>query len=317
MKEIISDKAFYLINQLLQTINKVIIGQEQIVKKTVAAMLCDGNVLIEGAPGLAKTTLVKTLADAVSCTFSRIQFTPDLMPSDITGSLVYNVKINDFITRKGPLFANFILADEINRAPAKVQSALLEAMQERQVTIGEDTYPLPEPFLVMATQNPIEQEGTYRLPEAQSDRFMFKIIIDYPNLNNEIIITKKVLLNEIHISKAILSVDELQFVKSELNKIYIDDKIYRFAAEIVKATRDNLLGNTLSFGASPRATIALIKGSRAIAFIAGRNYVLPEDIIFIAKDVLRHRIGLTFEAIADGITPDNVIEKIWDVVNIP
>lgn len=317
MKEIISDKAFYLINQLLQAVNQVIIGQEQIVRKTIAAMLCDGHILIEGAPGLAKTTLVKTLAEAVSCSFSRIQFTPDLMPSDITGSLVYNVKINDFITRKGPLFANFILADEINRAPAKVQSALLEAMQERQITIGEETYPLPDPFWVLATQNPIEQEGTYRLPEAQADRFIFKIIMEYPNINNEILITKKVLSNEIFISKAVLSMEELKFVKNELNKIYIDEKIFKFAAEIVNVTRNDLMYNTLSFGASPRATISLIKGARAIAFIAGRNYVLPEDIISIAKDVLRHRIGLTFEAIADGITTDTVIEKIWGIVNIP
>jgi MoxR-like ATPase len=317
MQEIISDKAYYLINNLIKSINQVIVGQEEVVKKSIAAMLCDGHLLIEGPPGLAKTTLVKTLSEAVSCSFSRIQFTPDLMPSDITGSLVYNVKLNDFITRKGPLFANFILADEINRAPAKVQSALLEAMQERQVTIGEDTYPLPSPFWVLATQNPIEQEGTYRLPEAQADRFIMKILINYPDINNEIKITKKVLNNEVFISKSIISLDELQFLKQEIQKVFVDEKIFKFAASIVHSTREKSFANFLSFSASPRATIALIKLGRALALIEGRNYVLPEDIIYIARDVLRHRIGLTFEALADGKTNESIIDVIINTTNIP
>ncbi len=313
-------QGYEIADRLLLELGKAIIGQKDVLIKSVAAMLANGHILLEGHPGLAKTTLVKTLAEIVSCSFSRIQFTPDLMPSDITGSLVFNIKLNDFITRRGPVFANFLLADEINRAPAKVQSALLEAMQEKQVTIGDDTYPLPEPFWVLATQNPIEQEGTYRLPEAQADRFLFKLSIDYPEPTEEANIAKFVINNKSSSIKSILTLDELESLKQLISQIFIDDKIYKYACNLVFATRksaDNKFSRLLRYGASPRGTIALLVGARSIAFLNGRNYVVPEDVIYIAKDALRHRIGLTFEAYSEEQTEDKVLSEILKYVEIP
>lgn len=320
MENISENKGHEIADRLMIELGKAIIGQKDVLFKSVAAMLAGGHILLEGAPGLAKTTLVKTLATIVSCSFSRIQFTPDLMPSDITGSLVFNIKTNDFITRRGPVFANFLLADEINRSPAKVQSALLEAMQEKQVTIGDETYPLPDPFWVLATQNPIEQEGTYRLPEAQADRFLFKLSIDYPEPNEEINIAKFVVGGKNSSIKSVLTLDELNALKYLISQVFIDDKIYKYASNLVLATRKSIENNFSRFvryGASPRGTIALVLGARAVAFLNGRNYVVPEDITYIAKDALRHRIGLTFEAYSENLTEDKLIADILKFVDMP
>lgn len=320
MENISENKGHEIADRLMIELGKAIIGQKDVLFKSVAAMLAGGHILLEGAPGLAKTTLVKTLATIVSCSFSRIQFTPDLMPSDITGSLVFNIKTNDFITRRGPVFANFLLADEINRSPAKVQSALLEAMQEKQVTIGDETYPLPDPFWVLATQNPIEQEGTYRLPEAQADRFLFKLSIDYPEPNEEINIAKFVVGGKNSLIKSVLTLDELNALKYLISQVFIDDKIYKYASNLVLATRKSIENNFSRFvryGASPRGTIALVLGARAVAFLNGRNYVVPEDITYIAKDALRHRIGLTFEAYSENLTEDKLIADILKFVDMP
>lgn len=320
MENISENKGHEIADRLMIELGKAIIGQKDVLFKSVAAMLAGGHILLEGAPGLAKTTLVKTLATIVSCSFSRIQFTPDLMPSDITGSLVFNIKTNDFITRRGPIFANFLLADEINRSPAKVQSALLEAMQEKQVTIGDETYPLPDPFWVLATQNPIEQEGTYRLPEAQADRFLFKLSIDYPEPNEEINIAKFVVGGKNSLIKSVLTLDELNALKYLISQVFIDDKIYKYASNLVLATRKSIENNFSRFvryGASPRGTIALVLGARAVAFLNGRNYVVPEDITYIAKDALRHRIGLTFEAYSENLTEDKLIADILKFVDMP
>ncbi len=318
----ISSQETELIDRLLLEIGKVILGQRDVVFKSIVAMLAGGHVLLEGAPGLAKTTLVKALADSVSCRFSRIQFTPDLMPSDLTGAMVYSPKDNDFHIRKGPLFANFVLADEINRAPAKVQAALLEAMQENQVTIADTTYILPEPFWVLATQNPIDQEGTYRLPEAQSDRFLFKLQIDFPSIEDEVLIARAAISGKMPVVTNVINLQELAQLKTSIINIYIDEKIQRYAAEIISATRPgketpNSVSRFIRFGASPRGTIGLLQAARAVAYMKGRGYVLPEDIHFIAKDVIRHRIGLTFEALAEKMTSDKIITEIFNIVKAP
>lgn len=309
-----------LIDRLLIELGKSIVGQREVVFKTLAAMLVGGHVLLEGAPGLAKTTLVKSLAQAVSCKFARVQFTPDLMPSDLTGAMVFNPKTNDFHIRKGPIFANFVLADEINRAPAKVQSALLEAMQEQQVTIADTSYPLPDPFWVLATQNPIEQEGTYRLPEAQADRFLFKLSIDFPILEEEVIIARNAISGKQQISSQVIGLAELKILKDAVRSVFIDEKIEKYAAEITASTRKaniNKITRFIRYGASPRGTIALLLAARAVAFLKGRAYVIPEDIQFIAKDSLRHRIGLTFEALAENISADEIVSEIFGIVKAP
>lgn len=298
---------------LKNEIGKAIIGQEQVIDRIFIGLLCDGHILLEGVPGLAKTTLIKTVAQAIGLKFSRVQFTPDLLPSDLIGTLIYNPKTNDFQTKRGPIFANIVLADEINRSPAKVQSALLEAMQEHQVTIGEDSLKLDSPFIVLATQNPLEQEGTYRLPEAQLDRFMFKVVLVYPKLNEEKTILKKVFApQEI---RQILSREEIFASRDLVKKVYIDEKIEDYILNIVSATRAP--SKIIQHGASPRATITLYIASKAYAFLRKRDFVIPDDVKAIAYDVLRHRIALTYEAEADGYTQDRVIEQILANTSTP
>lgn len=310
------------IDALLNEIGNMIVGQKTISRKLIMALLCDGHVLLEGVPGLAKTLLIRTISQTISTSFSRIQFTPDLLPADIIGTKIYNQKDSTFYTKKGPIFANFILADEINRAPPKVQSALLEAMQERQVTISGDTHALEKPFLVLATQNPLETEGTYRLPEAQVDRFMFHLIIDYPSKDEEIqIIERNTKGIPIQINKVLSSKDVLE-LQQFTPQVYADDKITEYVARIVEATRfpekyDLDLNGLIEYGASPRASIWLILASKARAILSGRGYVLPEDVQDIAHDVLRHRILLSFEAESEGITSDSVIDKIIDKLKVP
>ncbi len=287
------------------------------------ALLSNGHVLLEGVPGLAKTLAIKTLAQVIDAKYSRIQFTPDLLPADVTGTMVYSVKSEQFQVKKGPVFANFVLADEINRAPAKVQSALLEAMQERQVTIGDNTFPLDEPFLVMATQNPIEQEGTYPLPEAQVDRFLLKVVIGYPTKEEEKLIIRQNITNERKEVRPLLRPQEIIEVQKVCEKIYIDEKIERYIVDIVFATRFpadyglNDLVSIIDFGASPRASISLARAARSYAFLRGRGYVVPEDVRAVAHDVMRHRLGLTYEAEANNITADDVISEILDKVEVP
>ncbi|MBP7173960.1 MAG: MoxR family ATPase [Cloacibacterium sp.] len=308
---------------LKQEINKAIIGQEYMVDRLLIGLLGNGHVLLEGVPGLAKTLAIKTLADAVSGKFSRIQFTPDLLPADVVGTMIYNIKENDFSIKKGPVFANFVLADEINRAPAKVQSALLEVMQEKQVTIGDETMPLPKPFLVLATQNPIDQEGTYLLPEAQTDRFMLKCKIDYPEFDDERKVMRMVSTGEIPEIKPVISLEHILEAKQTTNKIYLDEKIEKYILDMVFATRYpekyglSEIKNYISFGASPRASINLAIASRAFAFIKGRAFVIPEDVKAIAKDVLRHRIGLSFEAEAEEITTETIVDRILSKIQAP
>lgn len=305
-------------------IEKVIVGQQYLVDRLLVGLLANGHVLLEGVPGLAKTLAVKTLSQAVSASFSRIQFTPDLLPADVIGTQIYNPKSGDFGTRKGPVFANILLADEINRAPAKVQSALLEAMQERQVTIGHETFPLPSPFLVLATQNPIEQEGTYPLPEAQVDRFMLKLKISYPSLPEERrILDANARTSVIHSVSPVVTLDQILSARSAVDEIYVDDKIKDYILSIVFATRDPaaagikpLQGN-VRYGASPRATIALALASRAYAFLQGRGYVTPQDVKSIAPDVLRHRIIPSFEAEAEDLTADALVTTLLDELPVP
>lgn len=300
-----------------------IVGQKHLVDALLIALLCNGHVLLEGVPGLAKTLAIKTLANLVDAKYSRIQFTPDLLPADVIGTLIYSVKKETFEVKKGPIFANFVLADEINRAPAKVQSALLEAMQERQVTIGDDTYPLPVPFLVMATQNPIEQEGTYALPEAQVDRFLLKVVIGYPNKDEEKMIIRQNIKGELSPLRPIVDPKEILEVQKIVEKIYIDEKIENYIVDIVFATRQPAkfglqdLQSIISFGASPRASISLALAARAYAFLQGRGYVIPEDVRAVCLDVMRHRIGLTYEAEANNISADDVITDILDKVAVP
>jgi MoxR-like ATPase len=303
--------------------NKVIIGQKQMVERLLIGLLSNGHILLEGVPGLAKTLAIKSLANVIDAKFSRIQFTPDLLPADLIGTLVYSQKKEEFQVRKGPVFANFILADEINRSPAKVQSALLEAMQERQVTIGDQTYKLEEPFLVLATQNPIEQEGTYPLPEAQVDRFMLKVVIGYPDKEEEKLIMRQNVAESFPKTSTILKTADIINARNVVREVYLDEKIENYITDIVFATRypeKYKLGNfksMISYGGSPRASINMALASKAFAFIKRRGYVIPEDVRAIAHDVLRHRIGLTYEAEAENITTEEIINEILNTVEVP
>jgi MoxR-like ATPase len=308
---------------LTMEINKVIVGQKHLVENLLIGLLANGHILLEGVPGLAKTLAINTLSQAVDSKFNRIQFTPDLLPADVLGTLIYSQKTEQFQIKKGPVFANFVLADEINRSPAKVQSALLEAMQERQVTIGEETFKLPEPFLVMATQNPIEQEGTYPLPEAQVDRFMLKVVIDYPTIEEEKKIIRANITGEVPEVKPVTTAQEIINARKVVQEVYIDEKIEQYIADIVFATRYperyglKELKDMISFGGSPRASINLAKAARAYAFIKRRGYVVPEDVRAVAHDVLRHRIGLTYEAEASNITSEEIVSRIINKVEVP
>ena len=308
---------------LSMEMGKVIVGQKHLVENMMIALLADGHILLEGVPGLAKTLAISTLAQAVNAKFSRIQFTPDLLPSDVTGTLIYSQKQERFEVHKGPVFANFVLADEINRAPAKVQSALLEAMQERHVTLGDETYSLPEPFLVMATQNPIEQEGTYPLPEAQVDRFMLKVIVGYPTKEEEKQIIRMNNSGEFPKANKVVEPEDIIKARKVVREVYMDEKIERYIVDMVYATRtpgDYGLGDTagfISFGASPRASISLSMAAKAYAFIKRRGYVIPEDVRAVCPEVLRHRIGLTYEAEAENVVPENIIERIINAVIVP
>ncbi|MDD3721397.1 MAG: MoxR family ATPase [Lutibacter sp.] len=311
------------VDLLMMEMNKVIVGQKHMVERLLIGLLGNGHILLEGVPGLAKTLAINTLAKAVQGKFSRIQFTPDLLPADVIGTMIYNVKVNDFTIKKGPIFANFVLADEINRAPAKVQSALLEAMQERQITIGDTTFKLEEPFLVMATQNPIEQEGTYPLPEAQIDRFMLKTVISYPKLEEEQLIMRQHLNNTYGVVNAVASIDQIIRARNAVQEVYMDEKIENYILNIIFATRFpekyNLsdLKNLISFGASPRGSINLALAAKCYAFIKRRGYVIPEDVRAVVHDVLRHRIGITYEAEAENITSEDIINKIVNEVEVP
>jgi len=311
------------VTNLVAGMDQVIVGQKHLVESLLIGLLSDGHILLEGVPGLAKTLAIKTLASLIDASFNRIQFTPDLLPADVVGTMIYSQKDETFLPKKGPVFANFILADEINRAPAKVQSALLEAMQERQVTLGGDTFALPRPFLVMATQNPIEQEGTYPLPEAQVDRFMLKVVIDYPRLEEEKKIIHQQIHHEIGTVKSIMSTDDIIEARKVVDMVYLDEKIEQYIAEIVFATRYpekyglKEIKDLISFGGSPRASINLALAARAYAFIKRRGYVVPEDVRAIAHDVLRHRIGLTYEAEATNVTQEELVSRILNKVEVP
>ncbi len=308
---------------LTMEMNKVIVGQKHLVENLLIGLLANGHILLEGVPGLAKTLAINTLSSAVDAKFSRIQFTPDLLPADVLGTLIYSQKSEQFQIRKGPVFANFVLADEINRSPAKVQSALLEAMQERQVTIGDETFKLPEPFLVMATQNPIEQEGTYPLPEAQVDRFMLKVVVDYPKKEEERLIVRMNNSGEFPKASPVMKPEDIIRAREVVRDVYMDEKIERYIVDIVYATRTpqeyglgNLV-NLISYGASPRASISLSMASKAYAFIKRRGYVIPEDVRAVCNEVLRHRIGLTYEAEAENVTTENIISEIINAVEVP
>ena len=311
------------ITNLMTGMDQVIVGQKHLVESLLIGLLADGHVLLEGVPGLAKTLAIKTLAQLIDAQYSRIQFTPDLLPADVVGTMIYSQKDETFISKKGPIFANFVLADEINRAPAKVQSALLEAMQERQVTLSKETFRLPEPFLVLATQNPIEQEGTYPLPEAQVDRFMLKVVIDYPKLEEEMRIIRQNINGEKQEVRPIMKAEEIIKAREVVKEVYIDEKIERYIVDIVFATRFPAeaglpqLANMISFGASPRASINLALAARAYAFIKRRGYVIPEDIRAVCHDVMRHRIGLSYEAEANNLTAEEVISEILNKVEVP
>ena len=311
-----------MVERLLAEVRKVIVGQRYLLDRMMIGLLADGHLLLEGVPGLAKTLAVRSLAASVKGSFQRIQFTPDLLPADLTGTLIYNQKEGSFVPRKGPLFANFVLADEINRAPAKVQSALLESMQERQVTIGDTTYPLPAPFQVLATQNPIEQEGTYPLPEAQVDRFMLKLKLDYPSAEEEKEILERMSGSALPEASAVVELEELSRAREAMNAIYVDERIKDYAVRLVHATRrprefELDLEGLVQYGASPRATLFLVSAGRAHAFLKGRGFVTPEDIKAIGADVLRHRLILSFEAEAESVTPEEVIQRVFDAVEVP
>lgn len=299
--------------------SKVIVGQPEMVDALLIGLLSDGHILLEGLPGLAKTLAINTLGKIINADFNRVQFTPDLLPADIIGTLIYNQKKEEFIVKKGPIFANLILADEINRSPAKVQSALLEAMQEKQVTIGGETYPLPKPFLVLATQNPIEQEGTYPLPEAQVDRFMLKVRLEYPNKPDEQKIMRQNLLQDYPEAQSILTTEKILEARKMVKEVYMDEKIEQYIVDLIFATREpaEKHKNLITFGGSPRATINLAKASKTVAFMNRRGYVIPEDVRSIAPEVLRHRIGLTYEAEAEEITTDDIINDIINAVKVP
>ena len=317
------EKQSAFVTNLMMGMDQVIVGQKHLVESLLIGLLSDGHVLLEGVPGLAKTLAIKTLASLIDAKYSRVQFTPDLLPADVVGTMIYSQKDETFVVKKGPIFANFVLADEINRAPAKVQSALLEAMQERQVTLGKTTFKLPEPFLVLATQNPIEQEGTYMLPEAQVDRFMLKVVIDYPKQEEEKLIIRQNISGAKFDVKPILSADEIIEARNVVRDVYLDEKIERYIVDIVFATRYpekyglNELKEMISFGGSPRASINLALAARTYAFIKRRGYVIPGDVRVIAHDVLRHRIGLTYEAEASNITSDEIVSKILNKVEVP
>ena len=311
------------VTNLMAGMDQVIVGQKHLVESLLIGLLSDGHILLEGVPGLAKTLAIKTLASLIDASFNRIQFTPDLLPADVVGTMIYSQKDETFLPKKGPVFANFILADEINRAPAKVQSALLEAMQERQVTLGGDTFKLPRPFLVMATQNPIEQEGTYPLPEAQVDRFMLKAVIDYPKIEEEKKIIHQQIHHEVGTVKPVMSTEDIIEARKVVDMVYLDEKIEQYIADIVFATRypDKYglkeIKELISFGGSPRASINLALAARSYAFIKRRGYVVPEDVRAIAHDVLRHRIGLTYEAEATNVTQDELVSRILNKVEVP
>ncbi|SDB60177.1 MoxR-like ATPase [Flavobacteriaceae bacterium MAR_2010_188] len=317
------EKESAFIDLLVYEMNKVIVGQKHMIERLLIGLLGQGHILLEGVPGLAKTLAINTLSKAVDGKFSRIQFTPDLLPADVVGTLIYNIKENDFSVKKGPIFANFVLADEINRAPAKVQSALLEAMQEKQVTIGDETFILQRPFLVMATQNPVEQEGTYPLPEAQVDRFMLKTVIDYPKIDDEQLIMRANLKGEYDKVNAVVSTEQILRGQQAVREVYMDEKIEKYILDIVFATRypekyrlPDLKG-LISFGASPRGSINLALAAKCYAFIKRRGYVIPEDVRAVVHDVLRHRIGITYEAEAESITSEDIINKIVNEIEVP
>jgi MoxR-like ATPase len=311
------------IRPLQQEMARVIVGQKHLLDRLLVALLTNGHVLLEGVPGLAKTLALKTLANCIALDFKRLQFTPDMLPADIVGTMIYNPQDGAFRTKHGPIFSNLILADEINRAPAKVQSALLEAMQERQVTIGDETYRLPTPFLVLATQNPLEQEGTYPLPEAQIDRFMMKVIVTYPNRSDERAILDAMATTEaMLVPRAVVSAAQILEARHVVNTLYVDDKIRDYIVDLVLATRPPIaaslnLNGYIQYGASPRATIALTLGARAMAFLSGRHFVIPQDVKSIALDVLRHRVSVTYEAEAENISSENIVEKILDALPVP
>ena len=311
------------VTNLVAGMNRVIVGQKHLIDSLLISLLSDGHILLEGVPGLAKTLAIKTLSQLIDADYSRIQFTPDLLPADVIGTLIYSQKDNMFQVKKGPVFANFVLADEINRAPAKVQSALLEAMQEHQVTIGDNTFKLPNPFLVMATQNPIEQEGTYQRPEAQVDRFMLKVIIDYPTLEEEKLIIRENISGNMPKVTPVTTADEILKAREVVNQVYVDEKIEQYITDIVFATRypDRYgmpeLKDMITFGGSPRASINLARAARAYAFIKHRGYVVPEDVRAVAHDVLRHRIGLSYEAEASNVTSEDIVSKIINKVEVP
>ncbi|HZW62577.1 MAG TPA: MoxR family ATPase [Flavobacteriaceae bacterium] len=317
------EKESAFVDLLTLEMNKVIVGQKHMVERLLIGLLGQGHILLEGVPGLAKTLAINTLAQAVDGSFSRIQFTPDLLPADVVGTLIYNMKQNDFFIKKGPIFANFVLADEINRAPAKVQSALLEAMQEKQVTIGDETFKLDKPFLVMATQNPVEQEGTYPLPEAQVDRFMLKTVIDYPKMEEEQLIIRANLKEGFEKVNPVVSLKQILDAQKAVREVYMDEKIEKYILDIVFATRFpdkyNLeeLKPLISFGASPRGSINLANAAKCYAFIKRRGYVIPEDVRAVVHDVLRHRIGITYEAEAENITSEEIINKIVNQIEVP
>jgi len=317
------EKESAFVDLLIMEMNKVIVGQKHMIERLIIGLLGNGHILLEGVPGLAKTLAINTLSKAVQGEFSRIQFTPDLLPADVVGTMIYSVKDNDFTIKKGPIFANFVLADEINRAPAKVQSALLEAMQERQITIGDTTFKLDVPFLVMATQNPIEQEGTYPLPEAQVDRFMLKTVIDYPKMDEEQLIMRQNLNNDYGDVKAVASLEQILRARNAVKEVYMDEKIEKYILDIIFASRFpekyNLsdLKGLISFGASPRGSINLAIAAKCYAFIKRRGYVIPEDVRAVVHDVLRHRIGITYEAEAENITSEDIINKIVNEVEVP
>ena len=322
LNERIESKSSF-VNMITMGMDQVIVGQKHLVESLLIGLLSDGHILLEGVPGLAKTLAIKTLASLIDAQYSRIQFTPDLLPADVIGTMVYSQKDESFQVKKGPVFANFVLADEINRAPAKVQSALLEAMQERQVTIGNETFQLPQPFLVMATQNPIEQEGTYPLPEAQVDRFMLKVIIDYPKQEEEKLIIRQNINGDRNQVRPILKAEEIIEARKVVRQVYLDEKIEKYIVDIVFATRYpekydlKELKDMIGFGGSPRASINLALAARSYAFIKRRGYVIPEDVRAVAHDVLRHRIGLTYEAEASNLTSDEIVSKILNKVEVP
>jgi MoxR-like ATPase len=319
-KQIMQESVF--VSKLLNEISTVLVGQKYVLERMIIGLLSDGHILLEGLPGLAKTLAVKSLASAIKADYKRIQFTPDLLPADVVGTLIYNPQSGSFNVKKGPVFTNIVLADEINRAPAKVQSALLEAMQEKQVTIGDSTYKLPKPFFVMATQNPIEQEGTYPLPEAQVDRFMLKLKVSYPSKSDEKTILER-MTQPLPAINSVITLEDVKRAKDLTEQIYVDDKVKNYIVDIVFASRSPQdyglkdLKNMISYGASPRATISLTLAAKAYAFLEGRGYVIPEDIKTIGHDVLRHRILVTYEAEADSISSDNIIDKIFGGVEVP